>query len=152
MVKARTSMEDIYKSVEKIDKRLLEVNAERLPLIAEHHMLAAARAASISVYINLGTFLRQVEHFMIHLETRTARGLNVSETDYIIDGIFEICSFPTMPRMRMENVLDEYHQWLKVIITRMHKCAETSGFLFYYVVVSLVLPEAFTRSLRSNKK
>jgi len=141
-------MAHIYKSVEDIDNRILQANADKLPTICENHLRAAARSASVAPHINLGTFLRHVEHFMLHLKRRmTQQGLNPSETDFVINGIFTLCSAViAMPRMTMENVLETYHDWLDVIVATMHLCAKEAGFSFYYLVISVILPEAFLYS------
>jgi hypothetical protein len=147
-------MAHVYKSVENIDNRILQANADKLPTIAENHLRAAARSASMAPHINLGTFLRHVEHFMLHLQRRmTNRGLSSSETDFVIDGIFTLCSplIPNMPRMTMKNAPDTYHQWLDVIVATMHECAKSAGFFFYYLVVAVVVPEAFWYSPRIER-
>lgn len=146
LVPSKDIVDQINKSLEKIDHNILHENADKLPVIAENHLRAAARSASMAPHINLGTFLRNIEHFMLYLQRHmTQRGLNLSETDFVIDGIFALCSplIPNMPRVTMGNATQTYHKWLDVIITNMHHCSKTVGFFFYYLVVSVVVPEAF---------
>jgi hypothetical protein len=150
-VPAKDVMAHVYEAVENIDNIILQANADKLPDICENHLRAAARSASVAPHINLGTFMRHVEHFMLHLERRiTKQGLNPLETDFVINGIFKLCSplIPTMPRMTMVNAPETLHKWLDVIVASMHQCAQTAGFFFYYLVVSVIVPEAFLYSPR----
>jgi len=157
--KTQVSLEDqmnrVYTSVENIENRILQENKFKLPDFAENHLRFAARSASVAPHINLGTFLRQVENFMLHLNRRiSTEGLNLEETEFVLNGTLNICSplIPNMPKVEMNNVPQTYSDWLEDIVGTMHQCAKNAGFFFYYLVVSVVVPEAFLKSPRIQIK
>ena len=140
----------VYAAVESINFNVLSDAARQLPSVCEAQVRYAAYFASTDANLNLGTFLRCLQHFIIHLQRYISTGITDAQLEHVLDDIYGLSTMPNITcQLKLVNAPDTYHVWLDTIILEMVEFANGAGYTLYALIITIALPHALKMATRT---